>query len=199
MGQRALSALDLNESRVAAFQKPRTHGLKEMQMNATAEHAREIFVTGLRNAHALETEAEQIIKRQLDRMTDYPQIAEVLRAHLQETERQKERLDDILRALSETPSALKEAAMSVMGNMAALAHAPADDEVLKNTFADLAFENYEIASYKSLIAMAQECGATNAAGLLQQSLQEEQRMAQWLSDNVEEITRDYLRKRAGAH
>ena len=168
-------------------------------MTSMTEQTRSVFVTGLRNAHALETEAEQIIKRQLERLTDYPQMVAMLRTHLQETERQKERLDQILGSMSESTSTLKEGAMTVMGNLAALAHAPADDEVLKNTFADLAFENYEIAAYKSLITMAQSCGAANAQGLLQQSLQEEQRMAQWIDDHVEEITRQYMMRRAGSH
>jgi ferritin-like metal-binding protein YciE len=168
-------------------------------VTATTEDARSVFVTGLRNAHALETEAEQIIKRQLERLTDYPQMIEMLRAHLQDTERQKERLDQILGSMSESTSALKEGAMSIIGSLAALAHVPADDEVLKNTFANLAFENYEIAAYKSLLTMAKACGATNAQGLLQQSLQEEQRMAQWIDENVEDITRQYLARRSASH
>jgi ferritin-like metal-binding protein YciE len=168
-------------------------------MTSSTQETRSVFVTGLRNAHALETEAEQIIKRQLERLDDYPQMAEMLRAHLQETERQKERLDQILGSMSESTSTLKEGAMSLMGNMAAMAHMPADDEVLKNTFADLAFENYEIAAYKSLITMAEACGASNATGLLRQSLQEEQRMARWIDDHVEEITRQYIARRAAAH
>jgi len=168
-------------------------------MTATTEDARSVFVTGLRNAHALETEAEQIMKRQLERLTDYPKMTEMLRTHLQETERQKERIDQILGSMSESTSSIKEGAMSVIGNLAAMAHAPADDEVLKNTFADLAFENYEIAAYKSLLTMAQACGASNAEGLLKQSLQEEQRMARWIDENVEDITRQYMTRRSTAH
>lgn len=168
-------------------------------MTAVAEETRSIFVTGLRNAHALETEAEQIIKRQMERLTDYPKMVEMLRTHLQETERQKERIDQILGSMSESTSTLKEGAMSVMGNLAAMAHVPADDEVLKNTFADLAFENYEIAAYKSLLTMAEACGANDAKSLLQQSLQEEQRMARWIDENVEDITRQYISRRKGAH
>jgi ferritin-like metal-binding protein YciE len=168
-------------------------------MTAMTEDARSVFVTGLRNAHALETEAEQIIKRQLERLDDYPKLAARLRDHLAETERQKQRLDQILGSMSETTSTLKEGAMSLMGNMAAMAHMPAGDEVLKNTFADLAFENYEIASYKSLITMAQACGAPEAQPLLQQSLQEEQGMARWIDENVEEITRQYMMRRSSSH
>ncbi|MDB5596402.1 MAG: hypothetical protein JWM36_3363 [Hyphomicrobiales bacterium] len=78
-----------------------------------------------------------------------------------------------------------------------MAHIPADDEVLKNTFANLAFENYEIGAYKSLIAMAEAFGETNAEGLLRQSLEEEEeRMAEWISANVAENTKQFLSLRA---
>ncbi len=53
--------------------------------------------------------------------------------------------------------------MGLMGNMAALAHAPAQDEILKNTFANHAFENYEIAVYDSLIAIAEAAARTSTS------------------------------------
>jgi len=45
-------------------------------------------------------------------------------------------------------SGIKDTVMSFMGNMAALAHTAAADEVVKNTFANFAFEHFEIAAYK---------------------------------------------------
>src|SRR4051795_11049604 len=53
-------------------------------MNSTSDAARSIFVTGLKNAHALEVQATQIIGRQLDRLENYPDVAEGLRLHLEE-------------------------------------------------------------------------------------------------------------------
>jgi ferritin-like metal-binding protein YciE len=157
---------------------------------------REIYITGVRNAHALGSEAESLINRQLERLTNYPDLAQRMRTHLDETRIQKDRLDEILSNLQATPSAVKEGVMSMMGNLAAAAHMPADDVILKNTFANHAFENYEIAAYKSLIAMAEQGGQTNHIGLLQQSLQEEERMAQFLSEKVGEITRRFLSLRS---
>lgn len=163
---------------------------------AMTTDTKEVFVTGLRNAHALETQAEQLIHRQLDRLQNYPQVAERLRAHQTETARQKERLDTLLARYGASVSSIKEAALGLMANMQALTHAMAGDEILKNTFANLAFENFEIATYKSLIAMATEFGETEAVGLLTQSLQEEERTAEFFNDNVAAITLDYLRLRA---
>lgn len=160
------------------------------------EKAETLFVTGLRNAHSLETEAEQIIGRQLERLVNYRQLAERLHAHLDETRMQKERLERILARYSASPSTLKETATTLMGNMAAIAHTTAADEVLKNTFANLAFENFEIGAYRSLIAMAETYGQRDAIGLLRQSLAEEVRMATWLDENVGDITREFMTLRA---
>jgi ferritin-like metal-binding protein YciE len=79
-----------------------------------------------------------------------------------------------------------------MANMQAMAHAVAVDEILKNTFANNAFENFEIAAYKSLLALCGAAGVTEAKGLLETSLHEEQRMAAWIDSNVEKVAMEYL-------
>ena len=87
-------------------------------------------------------------------------------------------------------------AMSAMGNLAAMSHAMAEDEVLKNTFANAALENYEIAAYTSLLTMAERAGIGDTNGL-RQSLQEEIRMAEWVEDNVRNITMQFLFQQEG--
>ena len=166
------------------------------------ETARSLFVTGLQNAHALEQQASQIIGRQLDRLETYPDVAERLRKHLDETRTHQQRVEEILTSMDETYSTLKDFGAGFMGNMAALAHTPAPDEILKNSFANLAFENYEVAAYTSLIALAEANGANGANGALKalnQTLKEEQDMAKWVADHLRSITLTYLERRsAGA-
>ena len=74
----------------------------------------------------------------------------------------------------------------------AMAHSMAGDEILKNTFANNAFENFEIAAYKSLLALAGPAGAETVRTALQESLNEEERMASWIDANVEKVTMEYL-------
>jgi ferritin-like metal-binding protein YciE len=83
-----------------------------------------------------------------------------------------------------------------MGNVMALGHAAATDEVIKNTLENAAFEHYEVAMYKSLLAMAEECGANEAVSLIEQSLHEEEQMAYWVDEHVGDITRAYLHRTA---
>jgi ferritin-like metal-binding protein YciE len=72
-----------------------------------------------------------------------------------------------------------------------MAHAMAGDEILKNTFANNAFEHYEIAAYKSLLALCKQAGI-DLSGPLTASLREEEQMAAWIDGHVEAVTLQYL-------
>jgi ferritin-like metal-binding protein YciE len=160
--------------------------------------AREIFVVGLRNAHAMETQARELMERQSERLDEYPDVKAKVAAHLEETNEQLKRLEQCLNVLGETTSTLKDTAQSVMANVMAMTHATAGDEILKNTFANNAFENFEIAAYKSLLALCGPAGAEDARPVLEASLREEEQMAKWIAANVEKVTLDYLNREVRA-
>ncbi|ARO33591.1 ferritin-like domain-containing protein [Rhizobium lentis] len=153
---------------------------------------RDIFVVGLRNAHAMENQALSIMKPQLKRIENYPEVAEKLDQHIRETDGQIVRLEEILDGLNEDKSTLKDLALSFSGSMAALGHTVAGDEILKNSFANYAFENFEAAAYKSLLTIAEAGGFGGAMSGLQASLAEELAMAQWINDNVVALTTKFL-------
>jgi len=158
--------------------------------------SRLVLVSGLRNQHAVERQALELMNRQVERLEHYPDIEARMRQHVRETEVQRDRIEEILADLNESTSSLKDAAMMLAGNAAAVFHAPAKDEILKNTFANFAFENFEIASYKSLITTAEAADSAKHLPLLQASLAEEQAMAQWIDDHVRETTLAYIAREA---
>ena len=149
---------------------------------------REIFVTGLKNAHAMESQALSIMKPQVSRIDNYPEVARRLEEHIRETEGQIGRIEGLLESLDGRHSSLKDMALSFTGAMAAMGHTVAGDEILKNSFANFAFENFEIAAYKSLMTIAELGGFPSATSALQANLQEEQNMAKWLDDNLRTVT-----------
>src|SRR5688572_18769351 len=55
---------------------------------STMTDSTEIFVTGLRNAHAMEHQALSIMKPQVSRIENYPEVAQRLQQHITETEGQ---------------------------------------------------------------------------------------------------------------
>ncbi len=155
-----------------------------------------VFITGLKNAHGVEHQALALIDRQLDHLANYPEVADMLRQHRAETEQQISRIDEILAGFNESHSALKDVALSISGNLAAIAHVFAPDEILKNSFANYAFENFEAAAYRSLITLADAGSFVTATPLLQMSLREEQAMAAWIDENNPALTMKYVARRA---
>jgi ferritin-like metal-binding protein YciE len=153
---------------------------------------RETFVVGLKNAHAVEKEALAIMEPQIARLENYPELKERLRLHVEETNGQLVRLEEILGSLSEDYSSLKDMMAKMGGTFAAMGHTVAGDEILKNTFANFAFENFEIAAYRSLIVLADAGGFSSAATNLRKTLQEEEAMAAWLAENIAPTTLQYV-------
>jgi ferritin-like metal-binding protein YciE len=66
--------------------------------------------------------------------------------------------------------------------------------VIKNSFANYAFEHFEIAAYRSLLALCDATGHTAAKSALQQSLNEEIAMARWIDEHLEDTTLRYLQR-----
>jgi ferritin-like metal-binding protein YciE len=158
---------------------------------------RDILITGLKNAYALESHAADVTENQASRLGDYPELQRRVRQHHEETLRQRDRLGECLSQLGESPSALKDSVLRLVGNMQNMFHATADDEVLKGTFASVSLEHYEIAAYKSLIAMAEASNDRSVAEVCRQNLREEEAMADFLDSNIEQVTRAYLAKASG--
>ena len=168
-------------------------------MSETVDQTRDYYLTGLRNAHAMETQAIELLSRQVERLQNYPEMEARMRLHIKESEAQKSRLEDVLAGHAETHSSLKDAVLGLGGNLAALAHTPAPDEVIKNTLANFAFEHFEIAAYKSLITIADAIGDSKGMSAAQSSLREEEEMAKWIDDHLAATTLQFLgRKQAGA-
>jgi len=165
----------------------------------TSEAATDTYIAGLKNAHALEKQAQQMLERQLERLESYPEVEQVLRKHMGETEEQIRRLDEILHFLAEDRSLLKEIATQVVGNVAALAQTVMPDEILKNHFNNHAFENFEIAAYTSLIALAEATGYQQHVAALEQSLREEENAAKTLRDMTPDPTLKYMRLHEEGH
>ena len=154
--------------------------------------SRENLTAWLRDAHAMENQAIEILEKQANRFEHYPELRAKVRSHLDETHRHAERVERCLHQLGTDTSALKTALGKMVGTAQQLSGLFASDEVLKSGIADYAFEHYEIASYKILIAAADEAGEHQVGRMLEENLREEEEMAAWLAQHLPEVTRQYL-------
>ena len=154
--------------------------------------AHDVFLDGLRNAHAMENQALSIMQPQLNRLEHYPEVSALLDRHIRETEGQIRRLEEILDSMGQSASGLKDTMLSLSGSMAAVTHSLTSDEILKNSMANFAFEHFEIAAYTALITAAEQAGGQQAIPLLQQNLQEERAMAADIEAGLPGVVRQYI-------
>jgi ferritin-like metal-binding protein YciE len=159
------------------------------------DEARDVLIVGLRNAHAVENQAVELLERQVRALHDYPDVQSRVQQHLDETRSQLERLEDCLDYLGERKSVLKDVALSTLGNFMALSNTMADDAILKNALSSYSFEHYEIAAYESLLELAELADEPEMTPLLERNLSEERAMAGWLASNIRPVTRDYVQRR----
>ena len=156
------------------------------------EAQQQTVLSWLKDAHALEVGAVPTLEDHLSAAEAYPKLQEKLRQHLEETRRHAERVEACIRRLGGQSAALKETVGSVMGKVAGIANLPAKDTVIKNALGDHAAENFEIASYVSLIAGAKELSDGETVETCEQILQEEKEMASWLEAYIPALTEQYL-------
>lgn len=135
----------------------------------------------------MERAASDVLTRQSAGLDHYPEMQAMVRRHLEETGAQIERLNDCLETLGESgPTA---AAGNILSDAL---DASAQSDILRSTFASYALENYEIATYQSLLDLAQLAGRREIEPYLKASLAEEEAFAKWIGHNIARLTRDYV-------
>lgn len=82
------------------------------------------------------------------------------------------------------------------GSVAALSHSLSPDEIMKNSLANFAFENFEVATYKALITMVKAAGFEAAVPMLQESLKEELAMVAFPDETMLIVIRKFLALRS---
>lgn len=146
----------------------------------------------LRDAHAMEKQAEQMLSGQAGRLEHYPQLRERIERHIRETASQAERLEQCLKARGSSPSTVKDVMGQAVAMMQGLGGVFAGDEVIKGAMAGYVFEHMEIASYRILVHAARSVGDEKTAQVCEAICKEEEAMAAWLADHLPEVTRTYL-------
>jgi len=159
-------------------------------MNTGKDH----LLDWLRDAHAMEMAAIDILERQANRIESYPEMLRKVQEHAETSRRQASRVEDCIRQLGGDTSMLKDGAARVMANMSAVMNAASSDEVVKNGIADYAFEHFEIASYRALVAAASELGEIRIADVCREILEEEEEMAFWLEKNLPAVTMQFVER-----
>jgi len=148
----------------------------------------------LRDAHAMEQQAEKMLKAQSERLEHYPKLKARIEQHLQETLDQQQLVEDCITRLGGSSSTLKDIAGKLMAFGQAIGGSMMSDEVIKGAMAGYVFENVEIATYTVLIAAAKAAGDKQTQAACEQILPQEEAMAKWLLDHLPELTEAFLQR-----
>jgi len=168
-------------------------------MKKDKDNDRDRLAQWLRDAHAMEEQAETMLTAQASRLEHYPELRRRIEQHIEETRRQASRVDDCLKRLKTGRSSTKDIAGKLSATMQGLGGMVAGDEVVKGAMAGYVFEHMEISSYTALATAAEEAGEAEIARVCQENLAEEQAMAEWLYEHLPSVTKKFLaREEVGA-
>lgn len=146
----------------------------------------------LRDAHAMEEQAESMLRKMVERLEHYPEFQLRLEQHLVETRQQRALLEEILSQNGIPTSSFKNAMSRMVALSQAVGGMMTPDEVVKSAVSCYAFEHFEIACYTSLIAAAEVVGERQEADVFKTIRQQEQDMADWTADHLSQITNAFL-------
>jgi ferritin-like metal-binding protein YciE len=157
--------------------------------------ARDLFVAWLNDAYAMEQSLIPVLENHAaDAQKDMPEAAARIRQHIAETRQHAARVEECLKSLGESPSAMKSTLSTVMGTIQSISTGLFRDEPVKNALADYGAEQFEVACYRALVAAALKLGETDIARLCEENMREDLEMAEWLDDQLPTVVEDSLTK-----
>lgn len=152
----------------------------------------------MNDAYALEKQLIEVLEKQTGHAEDYPAIRQRLEAHLAQTRRHAELVEQCVEQLGGKVSTTKSGLGKMAGFWQGLSSGAADDVLVKDCLADFSMENLEIASYKGLISGAEAAGEMEVADVCERILRDEEEMAQWLEEQIPLVVEDYVAQQQAA-
>ena len=135
----------------------------------------DLFIHTLRDIYYAENKIVKSLPDMIEEATD-PQLKQGLQSHLGETENHVRRLEQVFRMLGQKAKSIDCPAIDGIIEEAEDVTGETEDKTVLDAAiiaAAQAVEHYEITRYGSLIAWAKQLGRSDAARVLEQTLEEE--------------------------
>lgn len=153
---------------------------------------RERLLEWLKEAHAMARHGETMLSARANDLDGYPKLKERLAAHAAQTHEQGRRISECIERLGGDTSAVRD----IAGKLSAVGHSlgtrMTGEQAVQAHAASYAFEHYEIANYRALVAAADAAGETAVKSTCETILAEQREMASWLDDNLDATTKAFL-------
>lgn len=168
-------------------------------MDSTHSRASKHLMDWLRDAHAMEEQAETMLNSMLSRVEHYPELHQRIQQHIEETRTQQGLVRQCIERRGGDTSLLKDLGGKVMATFQGFSGMFASDEVVKGCMFSFAFESLEIAAYSQIKEAADYLGDVETAAVCQQILEQERAMAHWLEVHSPELVRVFLARADEGH
>lgn len=158
----------------------------------TIASPRELFVHELADAVSAEHQILEMLP-ELQKEAQHPEFKTALKEHEAETKQHVKNLQAVFNALGEKPEETVCLGMKgLMDEHKAMHEEEPTPEMLEvaNLIGAEKTEHYEIVSYTRLVQMAKDLGEKDAAGLLQENLDQEKAMAKRVADLTKGLSKE---------
>jgi ferritin-like metal-binding protein YciE len=148
----------------------------------------------LRDAHAMEMQAETMLTSQARRIEHYPELKARIERHIEETRNQAELIKGCIERRGGSTSTVKDLGARTLAMIQGLSGVAMGDEIVKGAMAGYTFEHFEISAYRALIAAANVASDSETERVCRDILRQEEEMAAWLSEQLPQVTAQFLRR-----
>lgn len=154
--------------------------------------AQEKLVEWLRDAHAAEEQAHTMLSKTAQQIEGHAEFCTRLDRHGELSKNQAMRLKACLETLGEEPSTIKTITGQITAFAQTLSGYVVGDEPVKAVLATSTYAQMEVSSYRILIIAAAVAGQPEVASVCETLLAEELEFADWLEQQTEIVTTNYL-------
>ena len=157
-----------------------------------SHNSEEHFLDWVKDAHAMEKQAESMLEKMASRLEHYPDLKLRIEQHIVETREHQTLVQSVIDRYSTSQSVLKDLAGKISAFGQSIGGVMVEDEVVKGAISGHVFEHLEIASYTSLIAAAQHLNDHESADIFSRIREQEIAMADLTLTHLPDVTEQYL-------
>lgn len=150
----------------------------------------------LRDAHAMEEQAEQLFSGQAKRLESYGGLKTRLQTELQYIRENQTLLSNRIEQLGTSKSIVKDTAGKVVAAAQNILGMVMTDEPVKGILALHTFTQMEIGSYKILVAAADAVQDMETRQICQNILNNTEKRAAWIEKELDAVTKNFLATKA---
>jgi ferritin-like metal-binding protein YciE len=159
----------------------------------------DFVIKWLNDAYSMENALIKVLENHANDAEGHPEVQSKIQEHLEATRRHADRVEECIQRLGGDTSSLKAGMANISGTLQGMSTGTAEDVLVKNAIADYAGEQFEVASYRALIAAAEEIDDQETVRACQENLREDEEMAQWLEEQLPTVAQGFLRSKAEEH